>query len=216
MKQSPFSEANSFSATQILSILWNPKVHYRVHKSPPPDRILNQFNPGQPQNSFLKINFNIIIPSTPGSSKLTPSVRFPHQNPVYTSPRPHVCYTSDPSRYSWFIHLNIWCSVQIMKLLITQFSPVPLAQVFFSTHCSRTSASVPPSISASVGKPLLGWIFNQGLAYLLPETKSWNCLSEMCVGDILCKIQGILCSVTALWFLLPCVIADICCSYLQV
>jgi len=139
MQQSPYSDANSFSATQILSILRDPKVHYCVHKSPPLVRILNQFNPGQPQNSFLKINFNIIIPSTPGSSKLTPSVRFPHQNPVYTSPRPHVCYTSHPSRYSWFIHLNIWYWVQIMKLLITQFSPVPLGpssflNTLFSEH----------------------------------------------------------------------------------
>ena len=136
MQQNPYSEANSFRATQILSILWNPKVPYRVYKSPPLVRNLSQFNPGQPQNCFLKIN---IILSTPESSNLTPSVRFPHKNPVYTSPRPHGCYTSHPSCYSWFIHLNIWCWVQIMKLLIMECSRVPLGpNIFLSTLFSNT------------------------------------------------------------------------------
>ena len=41
-----------------------------------------------PTPQSLKMHFHIILPSKPGSSNVFLSLRFPHQNLVYTSPLP--------------------------------------------------------------------------------------------------------------------------------
>jgi hypothetical protein len=105
MEQRPSWEANSFSASQeIPRILWNPKVHYRIYKSPPPVPILSQLNPVHaPPFHLLKMRFNIILPSAPGSPKWSPSLGSPHQNPVCISRFPPYVLHAPPISFS-----SIW------------------------------------------------------------------------------------------------------------
>jgi hypothetical protein len=83
------------------------------------------------------MHFNIILSSMPGCSKRCPSLGSPHQNPVCTSPVPHMCH---PSHSSWFDHSNdVWWGVQSIKLLIMLSYPlpchvIPLGPKYLSQH----------------------------------------------------------------------------------
>jgi hypothetical protein len=90
---------------------------------PKPDRSTPR--PLLPTSHFSKVHFNIILLSTPESYKRFPFVRFPHLNPVCTSPLSHTCYMLFPS-HSLFDHPNnIRWGVHIMKFLVMQSSPLP-------------------------------------------------------------------------------------------
>jgi len=106
----------------------------------------------------MKFHFNIIIPSTPGSSKW-PSLSFPYQNPVCSSPLPHTCYMPRPSHSSRFDHPNnVWWGVQIIKVPhYVLFTPLLLrpsyTQKFSSTPYSRKA-------SAGSSRPTVWTMFN--------------------------------------------------------
>ena len=105
-EQSPSCKANQFSASQeIPRILCNPKVYYLIRKCLPPIPTLSNIDPVRaPTSHFLKINLNIILPSTPASSEWSLSFGFPHQNPVLTCPflRSYQSISPGP-RSSWTV-----------------------------------------------------------------------------------------------------------------
>jgi hypothetical protein len=84
MKLSPSWEAANCAATQYIpSILWNPKVHYRAHKSLPPVPTLSQINPIHTIPSYLRsililfTHIRLGLPSGLFLSGLTTNILYP-------------------------------------------------------------------------------------------------------------------------------------------
>jgi hypothetical protein len=78
-------------------MLLNFKVHYHIHDTQPLVRILSQLDPVSVHLFYgLKIDFIIILPSTPRSSNGSLLFRFSHQTSVCTSLHPHKIYVPSP------------------------------------------------------------------------------------------------------------------------
>jgi hypothetical protein len=84
-KLNPFREAANCAASKELpSILRNPKVHYRVHKSPLLVPVLSHINQIHTIPSyFSKIHPNNVHPPTSRSSQWSLSFWRSHQYPIY-------------------------------------------------------------------------------------------------------------------------------------
>jgi len=108
MEQSPSWEANLFTGSQeIPRILWNRRVHYSIQKCLQTVPVLSHLDPVHtPSSHILNICLNIILPSTPVSSKWLLSITFLHQNPVYTFHLLHTHYMPRPTNSFRFDHTS--------------------------------------------------------------------------------------------------------------
>jgi hypothetical protein len=126
MEHSPSWEANRFAASQeIPHNLWNPKVHYLIHKWPPPVSWASSIQsiPPHPiyRRSILILSYHLCL----GLPSVLLQSGFPII-PLYNpSPLRQYALHARPSHSSQFYHLyNSGWRVQIMKLIM-KFSSLP-------------------------------------------------------------------------------------------
>ena len=158
MKQSPSWEANRFSATQkVPHTLWNTNVHYRIHKCPPPGPPLSNIDPVHtPTYHFMKVHLNIILLSMPGSSKLSLSPGFSHQNRVYTSPLLYTCKVNDNiEKISGIDH----AALEQYDNYVTCRPSLSILKLLSFRHIFQIVLSGAAQLYESVTFPVYYWVF---------------------------------------------------------
>jgi len=101
-------EINISARQEVCRVLWDQKLHHRVHKSLPLDHYLNQIN--RPCN-FFKAHINIVLLSTPWSYQQPLSSVLVNENPPCSSVHFHACQMSHfipsmPSSYFMYHFSN--------------------------------------------------------------------------------------------------------------
>jgi hypothetical protein len=112
--------------------LWKPKIHYRLHNSPPMEPTLRQHI--YPNTLVFKICFNIIIPPSPISSKLSHSYKLFYKNFWSIFPFP-ACSMGRPSHSQ---QLYITNTEHVTAAVTQSTSTLKMETVCFSETMAST------------------------------------------------------------------------------
>jgi len=139
------------TSQEIPLILWNPNVHYRIHKCPPPVPILSQLDPVRNHKShFLNVHINIILLSIPGSPKWSLSFFVAYVAPKYHSVT--VAYSFTVSHYDTFLRRGVVSTLPNPQAGGPPLVGCPLLLIqYIRSHPSILEA-VPPSTTG--GRPI--------------------------------------------------------------